>query len=639
LTKNQELGSFMPDSDNHGAVRIGDLVVDANARSVTRDGREIDLPRLSFDLLLALIEAAPGPVSGDELMARVWNGVVVSPATISKRVELLRQALDDDAANPRYVELVRGYGYRLATPVEPSVYRGRGRTRHPVAFGVAAGAVILLLFMAWHMVTDRAAKSSPSERTIAVLPFESLGGEAEERWFADGLTEEIAHEIARNGSLLVTGRTSAFAMRDAEEDARALGQALGVAFLLEGSIRQDNATLRVIVRLTETAEGFQVWSETFDAPVEDALRVQRAIASTVAERLVPGNSRPERRDPAAESQSPEAYALYLQAVSLSPYPDGIDLPHAQSLIEQVVRLDPEFAPGWNRLAAIHGRRLFFDPAYHLPVPESLLIVRDAVERALAIDPTIGEAYANLAGIAWAFDHDLDKTADLLEQATRLDPWNLEILGFARDFARAIGDLQTSVKLGQLILRRDPLCTGCRAQLAGTLECLGKREAAERELRVLDRGDSTARFALNLAKLRLQAGDMTAARAYLERVESHAQQLAGEAMLEQYQGNSEAAAALMDELAELDPARHWMLQASTAAMLGDNDLAMERLELGAAAQFVFAQGLICEAGPWNALRQRQDWQALMTALGRNPDGSQAVSFSLPPFPGGLQPTDF
>ena len=84
----------MPDSDNHGAVRIGDLVVDANARSVTRDGREIDLPRLSFDLLLALIEAAPGPVSGDELMARVWNGVVVSPATISKRVELLRQALE-----------------------------------------------------------------------------------------------------------------------------------------------------------------------------------------------------------------------------------------------------------------------------------------------------------------------------------------------------------------------------------------------------------------------------------------------------------------------------------------------------------------------------------------------------------------
>ena len=66
----------MPDSDNHGAVRIGDLVVDANARSVTRDGREIDLPRLSFDLLLALIEAAPGPVSGDELMARVFGDAV-----------------------------------------------------------------------------------------------------------------------------------------------------------------------------------------------------------------------------------------------------------------------------------------------------------------------------------------------------------------------------------------------------------------------------------------------------------------------------------------------------------------------------------------------------------------------------------
>lgn len=624
----------MEDGGGTGAVRVGDLLVDGGARTVSRDGATIELPRLSFDLLQALIESSPNAVSGDELMARVWNGVVVSPATIAKRVELLRQALDDDAANPRYIELVRGYGYRLAAPVELPGTPKRGGSRFRAAIGIVTLVVAVLLLTAWLGKSNRMSTTTQPAPTVAVLPFESLGDDPEERWFADGLTEEISHEIARGGSLLVTGRTSTFALRGSVQDVRSLGDSLGVAYLLEGSVRQDGDKLRVIARLTETANGFQLWSETFDAPIEDALRVQRTIAARVAERLGPGSPPRERPDPAEESQNPEAYALYLQAVSLSPYPNGIDLPRAQALIEQVVRLDPEFAPGWNRLAAIHGRRLFFDRSYPLASPDALLTIRDAVERALAIDPTIGEAYANLAGIAWAFENDLGKAAGLLEQAVRLDAWNLEILSLARDFTRAIGDLQTSKILGQFILRRDPLCPGCRSQLAGTLECMGELQAAERELRVMDRGDSTARFALNLGKLRLAAGDIATARAYFERVESPAQRLAAEVMLQHYVGNSEAAAGTMDQLASLDPAANWMLQASTAAMLGENDLAVERLRFGVANQFVFAQGLICEGGPWNELRQREDWQELMLVLGRNRDGSQAVSFSLPPLPDGL-----
>ena len=628
----------MEDSGGTGAVRVGDLLVDAGARTVSRDGATIELPRLSFDLLLALIESSPNAVSGDELMTRVWNGAVVSTATIAKRVELLRQALDDDAANPRYIELVRGYGYRLAAPVKRPGAPSRNGPRLRAAIGIVTLAVGVLLLAAWLLKPDREGTFTQPEPTIAVMPFESLGEDPEERWFADGLTEEISHEIAQGGSLLVAGRSSTFALRGTEQDAQGLGDALGVAYLLEGSVRQDGDTLRVIARLTETAGGFQLWSETFEAPLADALRVQRTIAARVAERLDPGATPRERRDPAETSRNPEAYALYLQAVSLSPYPNGIDLPRAQELVEQVVRLDPEFAPGWNRLAAIHGRRLFFDRSYPLAPPEALLTIRDAVERALAIDPTIGEAYGNLAGLAWAFENDLEKAAGLLEQAVRLDSWNLEILSLARDFTRAIGDLQTSKVLGQFILRRDPFCPGCRSQLAGTLECLGELDAAERELRVLDRGDTTARFAFDLGKLRLLAGDPASARAYFERVENPAQRLAAEALLQHYLGNTEASGGLLEELASLDTA-YWFRQASTAAMLGADDLAVERLRLGASNQFVFAQGLICEGGPWSDLRQREDWQELMLALGRNRDGSQTVSFALPPLPGGLRHDDF
>ena len=106
-------------TDDSGLWQVDDLIVDSRARTVQRNSQTLDLPRLSLDFLITLIEAAPGPVSGDELMDRVWRGAVVSPATVAKRAELLRQSLGDDSAKPRYVALERGYGYRLIPEPKP----------------------------------------------------------------------------------------------------------------------------------------------------------------------------------------------------------------------------------------------------------------------------------------------------------------------------------------------------------------------------------------------------------------------------------------------------------------------------------------------------------------------------------------
>jgi hypothetical protein len=144
------------------------------------------------------------------------------------------------------------------------------------------------------------------------------------------------------------------------------------------------------------------------------------------------------------------------------------------------------AAGHGEIDVGNGHRFVILPAKAtLERDEAIRTIREAIDRALAIDPTIGEAYANLAGLAWAFDRDLEQAAGLLEQAVRLDPWNLDVLKLARDFIRAIGDLEGSRDLGAYILRRDPLCIGCRTQYAGTLECLGDLDAAERELRVVE----------------------------------------------------------------------------------------------------------------------------------------------------------
>ena len=620
-------------------VSVGDLVVDAGARTVERDGHPIHVTKLSFDLLLALIEAAPEALSTEALMDRVWEDRVVSPATVAKRVEMLRQALSDDAGDPRYVVLVHGYGYRLATPepmerpaetkaaalpVRETQSTRRFRSRGTLMLAMATLAALFLLFLPKHD------DPPPPERSIAVLPFESLSDAPEDRWFAEGLAEEIGHSLARTGDLLVAGQTSTLAYGSTVAEARGVGTALGVAHLLTGTVRREGERVRIVTRLTATADGFQLWSEAFDETMEDALAAQRKIAERVAGQLLGRDAKRDFPDPAASSSSPQAYALYLQAVSLSPYPSGPKMGVAQALIERVVELDPGFALGWTRLAAIHGRRLYFDPAYPLAPDESIRIIREAVDRALAIDPTIGESYANLAGLAWAFDQDLARTAGLLEQAVRLDPWNLQVLGLARDFMRAIGDLEGSRDLGAYILRRDPLCVSCRTQYAGTLECLGDFEAAERQTQVVEDIAPGYPVAGALGNMSLARGDLAEAESRYARAEDPLQRLAGRALLQHARGDTAAARRSLAQLME-GPDSYWSVQSTTAAALGKKALALEALRRGMQSKPLFVQGTIC-APDFDPLRDDPQWQELMLALGRNADGSQAVSFEMPPLPG-------
>ena len=458
-----------------------------------------------------------------------------------------------------------------------------------------------------------------------------MGESNEDRWFAEGLTEEITHALARTGRLLVAGRTSAFSPVLENAQPQAIGQVLGVANLLEGSVRQESGRLRITVRLIETSRGYQLWSETFEAPSSDVLALQQLIARQVARRFQLNEPPAAPAVPLRTSSNPEAYALYLQAVSLSPYPVGVDLPRAQALIEQVVELDPGFAPGWNRLAAIHGRRLFFDPTYPLAPPEATRVIREAVDRALAIDPNIGEAYANLAGLAWVFDHDMVRAAGLLEQAVRLDPWNLEVLTLARDFVRAIGDLQLAGELGAYILDRDPFCVSCRTQHTGTLTCLRDLEGARQQLKVLERDESGVSVQHPLGMLSLLAGDLRQASLDFEGETNPVLRLSGQVLLAHARGDGELVQAQFDELMAMDPAELWPVQSETAAMLGKSGLALDLLETVAGSRPIFVQGLVCSP-TFDSLRDQPRWQALMLRLGLNADGSQAVSFSLPPVPG-------
>lgn len=229
---------------------IGDLSVDEGQSRVSRAGVDLPLPKLSFDMLVALSRAAPNVMSIDALMEQVWPGLVVSPETVSQRVKLLRDALGDDRRNARYIVGVRGRGYRLCVQPRP----------------------------------ERSLVTAAPPRSIAVLPFENLGSTPADHVVSLGVPEAVLHLLASLNEVIVIARRSSFAYQGSR-DARGIGQALHARYLLEGSVQSAGGRLRVTARLIDAPSNADIWSTRFDCARENIFALQDEVATQVAHAL------------------------------------------------------------------------------------------------------------------------------------------------------------------------------------------------------------------------------------------------------------------------------------------------------------------------------------------------------------------
>ncbi len=604
---------------------FADLVLDAGRRQVLRGDTVVELTGKSFEVLHALVGAAPDSVSHDQLMDAVWRGSVVSQTTVAKRIELVRQALGDDSAAPRYIALVRGYGYRLIPDVTivdrpDAAIPKRGRlwaVAVIAALAVAAGLSTMML----------RPPAEPPEQSIAVLPFVSLSDDPGDQLFADGLTEELSHALASDARLKVAGRISAFRFRDRTQDAQAIGETLGVAHLLEGSVRRSGDQLRITATLTETSDGFSLWSTSYDREISDIIDIQRDIARNVAGKMR-ATLRPNRHKSMADASviDPPTYALYLRAVSLSPYGALHELGEAQELIETVTERAPAFAPGWNRLAAIHGRRLFGrDPGYDRSPDEAMSIMLSAVARALAIDPDSAEAYAGLGGAAWVFEGDAKKAAPLIERAVTLDPYDLDIISFAAEFAKFIGRLDEAMALEEMIVARDPLCDFCRSRLAKSYQFAGRAEDAAREYETLRSMYEGHHWNYGITLLMLGRADEALA-SFRQMQDFEHLRLQGEAAAECALGERGAADATLATLADIWAEQHPQEVAKAMAFCNRLDTAFDLLEQSLPAGAVQLQTE--HLSPfYERLRDDPRWSDLLRRIGRTREQVDAIPFSL------------
>jgi TolB-like protein/DNA-binding winged helix-turn-helix (wHTH) protein/Tfp pilus assembly protein PilF len=397
--------------------RVDDLLVDVGRARVTRGDRELALPKLSFDLLLALIERSPAIVSPDELMTAVWPGLVVSPETISQRIKLLRGALDDDSKEPRYVAGVRGRGYRLlpaaermgaeARAAEPatetSAVTGDARRRSVPTWQwlIAVVAVAALGFAVVANLRDRAPPVASQAlplppRSVAVLLFESVDATPRGKVFALGISEAVLHQLASVRELSVIARTSSFTFAGHNEDARSIGAKLNARYLLEGSVQAEGEGLRVTAQLIDASTGDHMWSMRFDRTSQDVFGVQDEIALAVTRALKLTLDAPATdRLLARRASSLDAYFAYLQGRELALTLRMAELEAAAKMFALAIKEDPTFAAAYVDLANVQLKVAEFE------ITEDRQRRFDAaraeaerlIARALALDPQNGEAYA------------------------------------------------------------------------------------------------------------------------------------------------------------------------------------------------------------------------------------------------------
>jgi TolB-like protein/Tfp pilus assembly protein PilF len=290
---------------------------------------------------------------------------------------------------------------------------------------------------------------SVADRSIAVLAFADLSAEQDQEHFADGIAEEILHALARIRDLRVAGRTSSFHYKGRNEDLRQVGAALGVAHVLEGSVRSQGSRLRITAQLIRVADGFHLWSETYDAELADVFAVQERIARAIARELqVLLRAEEAARLSHTATTSGEGYGLFLRATAVYNQRTQRKMQEAVGWLEEALRLDPSFARAHSRLAmvaALAGTSVQGGPS---------LAERHA-RLALALDSTLAEPHAVLS-LLYRGERRLLESMVEVERAVALDPedatvrliyaQNLVMLGYS---ARGNEELDRTLAIDML----------------------------------------------------------------------------------------------------------------------------------------------------------------------------------------------
>ena len=342
--------------------------------------------------------------------------------------------------------------------------------------------VAVVLFTAdkffWSAATSE--ETLASKRSIAVLPFVNMSDDPEQTFFSDGISEEILNTLVRAEGISVASRTSSFGYRNHEQNIPAIAEALGVLFVLEGSVRKAGDQLRITAQLIDAENDRHLWSETYDRGLSDVFAVQSDIANSISRAIHSklGIETASEISVKKLTDNMTAYDLYLKGSAFFYHRESLqDMQDSRAQLELAVEADPEFAAAWEVLSAVYSAiPVWGDTEY--TSEKYLQLSTDAADRALELDPDLGFALAVKAVNATSSPaNDQVGSAALFEQALRKDARNATTLHWHGMLLQLSGFLDEGIAYHRQCLEIDPAYVNCAFYIEQGLHAQGEHAAA------------------------------------------------------------------------------------------------------------------------------------------------------------------
>jgi TolB-like protein/DNA-binding winged helix-turn-helix (wHTH) protein/Tfp pilus assembly protein PilF len=489
-------------SDPSGRLRFGLFEVDLRAGELTKRGLRIRLQEQPFQVLAMLLEKRGEVVTREELRTKLWSQTVVDfDHGINKAINKIREALGDSAENPRFVETVARRGYRFLAdvtqidtdadrppgrqtdrPVPPADshraeladagMRPKRRRRTHVWTGFGFGLVLALAaLLSWIIYSQ--SQFSPKIRSLAVLPLESLSGDASQDYFADGMTDELITDLAQISALRVISRTSVMTYKRVRKPLAEIARELNVEAVVEGTVLRSGERVRITAQLIQVPDEKHLWAQSYEGDLKNTLALQNSVARAIAEQIqVTLDPREAAALEKSRTVNPEAYEAYLKGRYFWNKRTGEGLKRAIDYFDHAIDLDPDYARAYSGLADSYA--LLGDWEYGLLSPaDAFPRAKAAATKALALDDNLSEAHTSLAFILDLYDWNWTSAEKEFKRALALNPgyatahhwyaWHLIVMG---QNGEGIAELKKAESL-------DPLSLIISADLADAL-CIARR---------------------------------------------------------------------------------------------------------------------------------------------------------------------
>jgi TolB-like protein/DNA-binding winged helix-turn-helix (wHTH) protein len=475
--------------------RFGDFEFDPISGELRKDGLKVRLQEQPFQILTLLLKRPGEVVTREEVRQALWPGdtFVDFDVGLNSAVKRLRDALSDSADSPRFVETLPRRGYRFIAPLEPSpgalpatpeetprpALLPRSRLR---SWGGAAAAVAVVAGLiatgTWPRLRGQLA-SAPI-RSLAVLPFENLTGDTEQDYFADGMTDAVITDLAQVRALRVISRTSVTQYKVAKKALPRIAEELGVDAVVEGTVSRSGDRVRITAQLIQAATDRHLWAQSYERELRDVLSLQREVAAAIAQaiqvKLQPEEKR--RMSQAQASIDPQAYEAYLKGRFYWSKRSAETSRKAVGYFEQAIERDPDYAPAYSGLSDTYRA---FDVQGLAPPRECMPKAEAAARKALALDDTLAEAHASLAGVLYRYDWDWEGAEREFRLSLELEPNYAEghrayavYLMTVRRHEEALAEAQRARELS-------PLSLAINTELGLALVRLGRYDEAIEQL--------------------------------------------------------------------------------------------------------------------------------------------------------------